>query len=116
MGFDYREIKFIENIARYHRKSLPKQSHSNLKNLSIQEIDLIKKLSTILRMADGLEKTHSALINSIKVIKSKKNEFHLILSYLTHPPEMESWAAERRKKVLENIFKIKLVLQLEKLG
>lgn len=116
VGFDYKEIELIANIARYHRKSIPKESHSNLKNLSIKEIDLIKKLSAILRMADGLEKTHSALINSIKVIKSKKKEFHLILNYLTYPPEMELWAAERRKKVLENILKIKLVLQLEKLG
>lgn len=116
VGFDYKEIELIANIARYHRKSLPKESHSNLKNLYIKEIDLIKKLSAILRMADGLEKTHSALINSIKVIKSKKNKFNLVLNYLTHPPEIELWAAERRKKVLENIFKIKLLLKLEKIG
>lgn len=115
IGFNEKEINMIANIARYHRKAKPDNSHTNLKNFNKEEIKIIKILSAILRMADGLEKTHSALINDIKLIKSvDSNSYILVLRYLTYPPEAEYWAAQKRKKVLEEILKISLELKLEK--
>lgn len=117
IGFNEKEINMIANIARYHRKAKPDNSHINLKNFNKEEIKILKILSAILRMADGLEKTHSALINDIKLIKSlHSNSFILVLRYLTYPPEAEYWAAQKRKKVLEEILKITLELKLEKIN
>jgi len=114
LGFNQREIEIIANIARYHRKALPKENHENLIPLDKEDRALVEKLSSLLRLADGLEKTHAALIKDIK-IKPLGNEFLMTLRYLTTPPETELWAAEKRKQVLEDVFKIKLKIELEKI-
>lgn len=117
IGFNEKEINMIANIARYHRKALPKEKHKNLKDFDDDEIRKISILAGILRLSDGLEKTHNALINDIKFIPDKNGKsFIMVLRYLTHPPESELWASERRKKVLENLLNIKINLRLEKLS
>jgi exopolyphosphatase/guanosine-5'-triphosphate,3'-diphosphate pyrophosphatase len=117
VGFTENEIEIIANIARYHRKALPKERHKNFKKLSDEDKKFVKVLAAILRLSDGLEKTHSALINDIKVFPDgNKKEITMVLRYLTHPPEIELWAAERRKKVLENLFDVKINLRLERLS
>lgn len=116
VGFTSEEIELIANITRYHRKALPDDKHKNFSSLSEENKKVVKILSAILRMSDGLEKTHAALINSIRSIQSKKDEIVLVLRYLTHPPDTELWAAKKRKKVLENVLNIKIDFQLEKLS
>lgn len=116
VGFTSEEIEIIANITRYHRKALPDDKHENFANLSEENKKVVKILSAILRMSDGLEKTHAALINSIKSIQTKKDEIVLVLRYLTHPPDTELWAAKKRKRVLENVLNIKIDFQLEKLS
>ncbi len=117
IGFSEREIELIANIARYHRKATPKEKHSNFSKLNEEEKRTVQILSAILRLSDGLEKTHSALINDIKIIsENKNNSFVMILRYLTHPPETELWAAEKRKKIIEKLLDIKLNLKLEQLS
>ncbi|MCM8809970.1 MAG: Ppx/GppA family phosphatase [Candidatus Omnitrophica bacterium] len=116
IGFSEKEIDLIANIARYHRKAKPKTTHKNLINFSNEEFNLIRILSAILRMADGLEKTHSAVINDIKLFNNNGiDNYILVLRYLTHPPEAEYWAAQKRKQVIEEIFNIKLELRLERI-
>lgn len=117
VGFTEKEIELIANIARYHRKATPKEKHSNIARLNENEKWLVSILSAILRLSDGLEKTHSALINDIKIIPKKNdNSFVMILRYLTYPPETELWAAEKRKKIIEKLLNIKLELKLEQLN
>jgi len=114
LGFNQREIEIIANIARYHRKALPKDSHENLLPLNKEDRIIIEKLASLLRLADGLEKTHAALIKDIKIRRNDK-EYLMTLRYLTTPPETELWAAEKRKQVLEDVFNIKLKIELEKI-
>jgi exopolyphosphatase/guanosine-5'-triphosphate,3'-diphosphate pyrophosphatase len=114
LGFNQREIEIIANIARYHRKALPKETHVNLIPLSKDDRITIEKLSSLIRLADGLEKTHAALIKDIK-IRPNGEEYLMTLRYLTTPPETELWAAEKRKNVLEDVFNIKLKIELEKI-
>ena len=117
VGFSETEIELIANIARYHRKATPKEKHTNFSQLSEQEKRVIQILSSILRLSDGLEKTHSALINDIKIMPEGKNKsFAMILRYLTYPPETELWAAEKRKKIIEKLLSIKIRLKLEQLN
>lgn len=114
LGFNQREIEIIANIARYHRKALPKESHENLLPLNKEDQIMVEKLASILRLADGLEKTHAALIKDIKIRRNDK-EYLMTLRYLTTPPETELWAAEKRKTVFEDVFNLKMKIILEKI-
>ncbi len=117
LGFDDQEIDIIANIARYHRKALPDEKHHNFKVLSDKDKRTVKILSAILRFSDGLEKTHNALISDIKILPNGEREtFTMILRYLTYPPVDELRAAEKRKKVLEDLFDININLRLERIS
>jgi len=46
--------RLTANIARYHRKALPKKKHDTLHGLSPEDITLIARLGEILRLVEDL--------------------------------------------------------------
>ncbi len=58
MGLSHRDIVLIANIARYHRKSFPKEQHESFNKLTGKEKIIIIKLASILRIADALDREH----------------------------------------------------------
>jgi exopolyphosphatase/guanosine-5'-triphosphate,3'-diphosphate pyrophosphatase len=65
--FDFtpREKELMANIARYHRKALPKQRHENFSRLSEKDQLLTRRLGGILRLADGLDRRRSQRVRSM---------------------------------------------------
>lgn len=58
-GFSPREIELIAQVARYHRKSLPKPSHLEYQALCTTDQKLVARLAAILRVADGLDRAYA---------------------------------------------------------
>jgi len=69
-SFDAIELDIIANIARYHRKSHPSPKHLPFVQLSTAQQDVVRKLSAILRVADGLDFGRQSKVREIEV-KSK---------------------------------------------
>lgn len=67
MPLDSTERKMASLIARYHRKSLPKPEHSIYGDLTDKEQRIIKLLAGIVRLADGLDRTHTEIITDLTV-------------------------------------------------
>lgn len=67
-GLSPREVKIIANVARYHRKSLPKSSHTGFHALKPHDRNLVRKLASLLRIADGLDVTHSDAVQGVAYI------------------------------------------------
>ena len=102
------EIEIIANIARYHRKSHPKAKHEEYNKLSVKDQNLVKKLSGILRVADGLDRGHKSLIKNIDInLKNGNLEFILKVDDGV-VPELEIWGASRRKQLFEEVYNYKL--------
>jgi len=64
-GFTAREREIIANVARYHRKSLPKNKHENFVRLSASDRLLVRRLGGILRLADGLDRRRKRLVSAL---------------------------------------------------
>lgn len=64
--FSPRETEIIANLARYHRKSLPKKKHENFSRLSTDDQALVRRLGGILRLADGLDRRRGGLVTEVK--------------------------------------------------
>lgn len=64
-GFTPREREIIAHAARYHRKSLPKKKHEGFARLSSPDRLLVKRLSGILRLADGLDRRRNSQVTSL---------------------------------------------------
>ncbi len=100
-GFSSDEIRNIANVARYHRRGLPKVGHPGFKLLNSEHRKAVVGLSAILRIADGLDRTHFSVVKAIKVHLGKSLRLEVACRY---DPELELWTTERRKKLFEKIF------------
>lgn len=57
----------IANIARYHRKSLPSEKHEPFRSLPARERQVVRVLAGILRIADGLDRSHRQITTGVRV-------------------------------------------------
>ncbi len=100
-GYDDRERSIIANIARYHRRGTPKSSHIDYMMLGTEDRGLVTNLAAILRVADGLDRAHSAFVKDVKVsVKKDKIIFEL---FADDDITMEIRGFDKKKDLLENI-------------
>lgn len=59
LGYDPAQIDLVAQVARYHRKSVPKPSHPEYATLSPAQQLQVNRLAAILRVADGLDRSHA---------------------------------------------------------
>lgn len=71
-GFTPREINVIAEVARYHRRAEPSEKHRTFAALSNSDRALIARLAAILRVADGLDRSHTQNIATAHVRFSGK--------------------------------------------
>lgn len=64
-GLSPREIEVISLVARYHRRSEPTTRHADFAALSAQDRDLVERLAGILRLADGLDRSHKQRVRAV---------------------------------------------------
>jgi exopolyphosphatase/guanosine-5'-triphosphate,3'-diphosphate pyrophosphatase len=107
-GFAPHEIELIANVARYHRRAFPKKRHENLARMTADERRLIARLSGILRIADGLDRTHSQTVTAVK-LRAIKNRLRLSIE-APISPQVECADAQRKSDLFEQAFDTKLEL------
>ncbi|MBE0617647.1 MAG: Ppx/GppA family phosphatase [Proteobacteria bacterium] len=66
LGFTPREKEIVANVARYHRKALPKKKHEGFGRLETADRVLVLRLGGILRLADGLDRRRNGLVRSLR--------------------------------------------------
>jgi exopolyphosphatase / guanosine-5'-triphosphate,3'-diphosphate pyrophosphatase len=105
-GFSETEKLFIANIARYHRGSLPKESHTEFMKLLEKDRKTVAQLSGILRLADALDHGYE---NRIKNIKFKRLAQNLSMKLISDENcEAELQSVEQKKDLFEAAFDCKL--------
>jgi len=66
-GLGRTDVQIIALVARYHRMSPPKTTHSGYRSLDANDRIRVSKLAAILRVCDALERTHSRRVKDISV-------------------------------------------------
>ncbi len=110
LGFTENEKEIIANVARYHRKSHPKLKHEGFRLLSAEDQQTVAKLSAILRIADGLDRTHDGKISDIRVKTIGRKLLLRITAKRTKDLEIELWGADRKKELFEEVFKVNVAV------
>ena len=110
-GFRADEIEMIASIARYHRRALPDQRHPAYETLPKQGQRVLSMLSAILRIADGLDRSHFSIIQNLQVILEKDVTIRLKTA---GDSELEIWTAQSRSDLFEKVFKRKVSFLTEK--
>lgn len=114
-GFNENETLIISCIARYHRGSLPdKNKHDVYGSLEKHNRRIVKCLGGILRIADGFDRAHLALVKKIKLNFDEENnivEFIVTPNTPDYYPDLTS--AIRKRDLFEIGFKTQSVIKFQ---
>jgi exopolyphosphatase/guanosine-5'-triphosphate,3'-diphosphate pyrophosphatase len=66
-AFTQRERAVVAATARYHTKALPKRGHESMIALDPADRAVVRRLASILRIADGLDRGRGARVESVSV-------------------------------------------------
>ena len=101
-GFSPREREMTALIARYHRKSLPKKKHQEYARLEEKDQLLVCRLGGILRLADGLDRRRSGLVEVVALQHSDLNYSLKLLG--TEDISVEIFGGNAKKDLFEKAF------------
>lgn len=113
-GFSDEEILIIACVARYHKGKKPKDKHEWYSALSETSKDVARKLSAFCKLADGLDCSHSSIVNDINCIyNSFSRDFYVILKINTPDCSYEILKANYKKDLLEEEFNLDISLKID---
>jgi len=102
-GFDPEEVEIIGLIARYHRQATPRRSHAALRTLSGGRRTVVKLLSSMVRLAEGLDRSHAQVVVDLGIRHAPDS---LIVRLTTSgDADLELWAAARHATPLAAMLK-----------
>jgi exopolyphosphatase / guanosine-5'-triphosphate,3'-diphosphate pyrophosphatase len=100
--FSPEEIQIIANIARYHRKAMPRKSHKGYAELSSHSRRIVDVGAALLRIADGLDRSHASVIQSVSCkIGDRKIKCQVAAR---SDAEFEIWGARRKMDMFNSAF------------
>lgn len=101
-GFSAEEIEVLASLARYHKGGGPKERHENWRRIGPYLRPVVEKLASLLRMADGLDRSHRQLITGVECrVRSRHVE---IQATARGDCEAELEAARKKADLFEWVF------------
>ncbi|MBC8122333.1 MAG: Ppx/GppA family phosphatase [Gemmatimonadaceae bacterium] len=114
LGFTEEEIEVIANLARYHRKNLPRHKHLPFETMTKEHKRLVRQLSALLRLTSVLDRRRKAAVQAVRwVVQSRTVCLYLQPFDPTDSCELELWNAELKKDAFEKEFDYTLQIALE---
>lgn len=106
MGLSNREVEIIAQVARYHRKSVPKSDHPEFAALDPGDQHIVRGLAALLRVAVGLDRTYDARVKSVNV-KVGADEIGIVAKPRGKKTDisLNLYAANERKGLLADLSK-----------
>ena len=91
----------------------PKQKHDNFRQLSADDQRRVAQLAAILRIAGGLDRSHTQQVSNVSLQLEHDGDDHSVskVSLLAHSrenPEVDLWGARRRAEMFTEIFDCEL--------
>ena len=101
-GFEPHEKDVIALIARYHRQATPRKSHEGYKALDAKLRKVVKRLSAMVRLAEGLDRSHAQGVVALDFYP--RSDHFVARLRATGDAELELWAANRHAQPLEEML------------
>jgi exopolyphosphatase / guanosine-5'-triphosphate,3'-diphosphate pyrophosphatase len=101
-GFEPYETEVIALVARYHRQAMPKKSHEGYGALDPKLRKTVKRLSAMVRLAEGLDRSHAQAVAALDFYP--RSDHYLARLRSGGDAELELWAAHRHVEPLEQML------------
>jgi exopolyphosphatase / guanosine-5'-triphosphate,3'-diphosphate pyrophosphatase len=108
-GFSADEIEVLASLARYHKGGRPKPTHENWRRLDPYLQVVVEKLAAILRIADGLDRSHRQIVTGVSCrVRSRRIELEAS-ARADCEPELD--AARKKANLFERVFDRRVTLK-----
>ncbi len=101
-GLADRERQIAALIARFHRRSPPELGHELLADLVPAEVALVRKASTLLRIADSLDRSHHQPVRGVRAHVSAGAV--VVRVQARQPVDLELWDAQHEVPLFRRVF------------
>lgn len=101
-----REKCIVANIARYHRGARPKLSHPGFAALDPDDREIVCMLGAILRLADGLDRSHTDAVRSLDVWLEDNRL--VVLVDCPYGCGAEVWAGGKKGRFFGELFGVRV--------
>jgi exopolyphosphatase/guanosine-5'-triphosphate,3'-diphosphate pyrophosphatase len=106
IGLTEERQNIVANIIQYHRKAIPSLQDDNFRSLHPKDRLVVIKLSALMRLADGLDVSHTGRVKDV-LLEEQKNTWKLKLRG-EGDLMLERWTLEKRQRLFQDIFGVKL--------
>ena len=112
LGLSPRDRELVALVSRYHRRTGPKKRHPEFAALPPEDQEIVRRLSGILRVADGLDRGHSAAVETVCARLDEK-ALTLTVTPATKGTDLglECWGASRKADVLAKLLQRDIVVK-----
>ena len=104
-GFAPQDVAVLATLGRYHRGNDPKASFEPYGSLPEDRRADVRKLLALLRLADGLDRGHGAVVERVEVDLSCGGRTRLIV-HAGVDADLEVWGARRKRDLFERLFEL----------
>ncbi len=101
-GVSRNEHRVIACVARYHRKAHPLGSHKIYRDLDPLRQQIVRKLAALLRIADGLDRSHTASARDLRVDRVDAGVRISVDQRTKNSTDI--WGANRKRGLFEEVF------------
>jgi exopolyphosphatase/guanosine-5'-triphosphate,3'-diphosphate pyrophosphatase len=111
LGLSPRDRELVALVSRYHRRTGPRRRHPEFATLPPEDQEIVRRLSAILRVADGLDRGHSAAVETVTARLDAK-ALTLTVTPTTEGTDLglECWGASRKADVLAKVLQRDVVV------
>lgn len=107
-GFTEDEKRMVACIARYHRKAHPQPTHKVYRVLDDKRKTVVNKLAAILRLSDGLDRSHCAITQGLRM--DRDGDLLRIHVQQRRPTRLDIWGAMRKRSLFEEVFRVEVAV------
>jgi exopolyphosphatase/guanosine-5'-triphosphate,3'-diphosphate pyrophosphatase len=109
-GFAPDEVAVLASLGRFHRRGNPKLSFEPFASLPPARRERVAKLIALLRIADGLDRSHTGLVEGIGV-KVEGGRVRLLI-HAAGDIDLEVWGLRRKRELFERVFDVPLDVEV----
>ena len=102
LGLSARDRALVALVSRYHRKAGPTKRHEDFARLEAPERAIVRRLSGMLRVADGLDRGHTSAVEGLAAaLDDDQLTITVAPRFAGADLSLECWSAARKADVLE---------------
>ncbi|GAC1534184.1 MAG: Ppx/GppA phosphatase family protein [Marmoricola sp.] len=102
-GFDPVEVAMLACLGRFHRRGEPKTSYGPFGGLESADRERVTRLVTLLRLADGLDRSHLATVERLHVGIAEDGGVSIGIE-ADGDADLQLWGLRRKRDLFQRVF------------